>query len=674
MTEPLPKGTEVENLPPFTSFLASNIPAVYDNTMSYYDELTALIKYIEDTLIPAVNDNAEAVTTLSNFCTELKEYVDHYFDNLDVQEEINNKLDEMAETGELGNIMRVLVQEETLAIRSDLANFEETINTQIDELDNKVNSATTGTPLVASSTSEMTDTSRIYVNTTDGEWYYYDGSNWTSGGEYQTTGIGDNSISIYKLDDDLSEEFIKEYENVSFDPTFQGFCKVSGTSVVIDTNSSFAHDVITLDNATTYEFSGWNFYDVVGLIITDSDDNVVVSTRPQSTTGDPLTYVNLRFTTYEAGMKAYISNAIPTYASIPQFAKDGISLIKLTNISQNYKNNTLALLQTKDNEFVHTQTVVGQRPSFTTAGDHYHIKSYKLNAGVKYTASSENYLYIVGICITDNKFKVLYSSSNASVAQRTPISYTFTASADGYIFLSYDDRNTIPAIKIESALDSAVSKYSGKTWCAMGDSLTDPSTLGSSVKNYVNYVAEDLGITAINYGHGGAGYKARDGYSQAFYQISTTLSSPDVVTVFGSFNDTYGILDTYGWGNITDHNTTTICGCMNTTFDNLITDYPNAVIGVIIPTPWKNRNNVDTSTASDPDATERAEKYVEKLKQICEMRSIPYLDLYTKSNLYFWDADFRDAFSKDGDGTHPNTDGHKKISGQIEEFIKRILY
>lgn len=649
-------------------------PAFYDKESGTVLQQTARMYAKVNQVVESVNHQNEVVAEYVEKFNELHDYVYDYFDNLDVQEEINNKLDDMYEHGELGNLLRVLVQEETVNIRSDLSLFEETITSQMDTLDNKINSATTGTPLVASSTSGMTDTSRIYVNTTDGEWYYYDGANWTSGGEYQTSGIGDDSISIYKLDSDLSEEFIKEYENVSIDPSFQGFCKVSGTSVVIDSNSSYAHDVITLDNATTYEFTGWNFYEVVGLIITDSDDNVVASTRPQSTTGESLKYVNLRFTTYEAGMKAYISNAVPANANISQFAKNSISLIKLTNISQNYKNNTLALLQTKDEVFVHTSTVVGNHPSFSTGTDHYHVKSYKLNKGVKYTANSENYLYLVGICITDNKFKVLYSSSNSSVAQRTPISYTFTASADGYIFLSYDDRNTIPSIKIESALDSAVSKYSGKTWCAMGDSLTDPSTLGNSVKNYVNYVAEDLGITAINYGHGGAGYKARDGYSQAFYQISTTLSSPDVVTVFGSFNDTYGILDTYGWGNITDHNTTTICGCMNTTFDNLITDYPNAVIGVIIPTPWKNRNSVDTSEASDPDATERAEKYVEKLKQICEMRSIPYLDLYTKSNLYFWDADFRDAFSKDGDGTHPNTNGHKKISGQIAEFIKRILY
>lgn len=84
-------------LPPFKAFLASNIPSVYDNTLSYYDELTKLIAYMDE-LAPAVNENTAGLSAL-------KDYVEHYFDNLNVQEEINNKLDEMAESGQLATII-----------------------------------------------------------------------------------------------------------------------------------------------------------------------------------------------------------------------------------------------------------------------------------------------------------------------------------------------------------------------------------------------------------------------------------------------------------------------------------------------------------------------------------------------------------------------------------------
>ena len=92
-------------LPPFKSFLASNIPSVYDNTLSYYDELTKLIAYLEQQVVPAINKNAEDIAKYEGGLEQLKEYVDHYFDNLDVQQEINNKLDAMAEGGELAEIV-----------------------------------------------------------------------------------------------------------------------------------------------------------------------------------------------------------------------------------------------------------------------------------------------------------------------------------------------------------------------------------------------------------------------------------------------------------------------------------------------------------------------------------------------------------------------------------------
>lgn len=101
----LPKGQGVIPLPPFKAWLASNIPAVYDNTMTYYEELCALIKYLQDVVIPALNHNAEAVTTVATAVEQLQKYVEDYFKNLDVQEEINNKLDVMAEDGTLAEII-----------------------------------------------------------------------------------------------------------------------------------------------------------------------------------------------------------------------------------------------------------------------------------------------------------------------------------------------------------------------------------------------------------------------------------------------------------------------------------------------------------------------------------------------------------------------------------------
>lgn len=41
-----------------------------------------------------------------------------------------------------------------------------------------------GAPIVVGSTSAMTDTEQIYVLSTDGKWYYYNGTTWVAGGMY----------------------------------------------------------------------------------------------------------------------------------------------------------------------------------------------------------------------------------------------------------------------------------------------------------------------------------------------------------------------------------------------------------------------------------------------------------------------------------------------------------
>lgn len=98
---------EVKKLRPFTRFIYTigELPSSYLFSMTYEEQLIWLCNYLAQTVIPTVNNNGEAVEELQNLYIELKEYVDNYFENLDVQEEINNKLDEMVEQGTLQEII-----------------------------------------------------------------------------------------------------------------------------------------------------------------------------------------------------------------------------------------------------------------------------------------------------------------------------------------------------------------------------------------------------------------------------------------------------------------------------------------------------------------------------------------------------------------------------------------
>lgn len=81
------------------------LPTSFIESMTYYELLAWFTNYLETVIIPTVNNNAEATEELQTLFTELKSYVDNYFDNLDVQDEINNKLDAMVEAGTLQEIV-----------------------------------------------------------------------------------------------------------------------------------------------------------------------------------------------------------------------------------------------------------------------------------------------------------------------------------------------------------------------------------------------------------------------------------------------------------------------------------------------------------------------------------------------------------------------------------------
>lgn len=70
------------------------IPTSYKISLTYEEQLMWFCKFLEDEVIPVVNNNSQVVE-------ELKEW----FENLDVQEEIDNKLEEMADSGELAEII-----------------------------------------------------------------------------------------------------------------------------------------------------------------------------------------------------------------------------------------------------------------------------------------------------------------------------------------------------------------------------------------------------------------------------------------------------------------------------------------------------------------------------------------------------------------------------------------
>ena len=117
------------------------LPTSYKISLTYEEQLMWFCRFLEEQVIPVVNNNSEVVE-------ELKAFVTNYFDNLDVQEEIDTKLDAMVEDGTFDEIInQTLFTEldnkvtqntndiETLSTQvgtntTDISNIKNTINTE----------------------------------------------------------------------------------------------------------------------------------------------------------------------------------------------------------------------------------------------------------------------------------------------------------------------------------------------------------------------------------------------------------------------------------------------------------------------------------------------------------------------------------------------------------------
>lgn len=103
-----PELGNYKTLQPFRYWCQKVLPLVYDDSLSYYELLCKVVDYLNKTMedVETLHDD---VTNLHTTYEELQSYVNDYFSTLDVQEEINNKLDNMAMNGQLTKLIEPLL-------------------------------------------------------------------------------------------------------------------------------------------------------------------------------------------------------------------------------------------------------------------------------------------------------------------------------------------------------------------------------------------------------------------------------------------------------------------------------------------------------------------------------------------------------------------------------------
>ena len=128
-------------LSPFRYWCQKVLPLVYDDSLSYYELLCKVVDYLNKTMECVTNFNTD-MTVLYDTYEQLQEYVNNYFSSLDVQTEINNKLDNMTSDGTLSKLIQPLFDEYKQQIDSEIVQIKETNNTQnskISTLESRMN-------------------------------------------------------------------------------------------------------------------------------------------------------------------------------------------------------------------------------------------------------------------------------------------------------------------------------------------------------------------------------------------------------------------------------------------------------------------------------------------------------------------------------------------------------
>lgn len=383
----------------------------------------------------------------------------------------------------------------------------------------QIDGLASGSPLVASSTSEMTDTTRVYVNTTDGHWYYYNGSSWADGGVYQASALSDGSVGVINLNNTIQQAI----GLIALSPVWTTG-KYLNSGVYIKQYGYSTSDPIELKAGSTIYFNATGYQTVIDIIDTcDSEGNnrkrvvrsIDSSAREYSYTATENCYVILCSTTNGIGF-AFIDENINS--RLDNVVDDTID--KLTDV---YINKSLIkdnyYLNHRGNEMKHDYGIY----AVTDFIEISELSKYSLNVIwnianidnlVCYAFYDENRNFISSVSmggVAQSTYEI-NSPNNAAyfkstVPQSKKEQITMQLDAD---IVSLNDK--ISKLDLQSAerntLFSAFNKFG-----VIGDSLASGESVavvdGSAryIDNYNyswgQYIAKKYGMECINFSAGG---------------------------------------------------------------------------------------------------------------------------------------------------------------------------
>ena len=626
------------NLSPFKWFTLENFPFIevdFDAITEW--QLFCKIGKEINKIITSQNLVGKQAEELTNAFNNLQNYVNNYFKNLDVQEEINNKLNKMAQDGTLKNIINqeiffsinnnietnkqnIQTLSSVKANQSSLDSLNLIVNEKLDEQTKILSRLQGGTPNVVTSISQMTDTSKIYVLTTNNKWYYYNGSEWTVGGDYQAQ-INDNIINglikqngvkLYGLGSYNSSvhDFISQNNqgvNVRYSiclyadgrrPFSLGFNNTNGDLFNVRVRKSDGTQLFQKNRCTAIEYTDTN-NDIVYIEIWKGTDT-------WSTVYDESFLNNFKYKYFES----LCNTMIPCTATPTVFNSSD------EEIESQNGNWSCFRISVPDNSIIH---VFGY-------GANAYPTVAKMNNGV-----IESIIFNVG-----------------QFGEPIDKAFYFEKATDLIVQLynySGGKRVDTPTVKINIPYTG----FEGKVLSVIGDSYV--ANNGQPTDYTWHYkISQVLKMKYNNYGINGDGLVGtRAGLTPVKDRLSSIYAKSNYILVIGGEND----------ANINEDIDTFKAG-IEDIIKTLYNDFRNAKIGFV--TPWGDSYSARTFI----------KPYADAIKEICNKYGVAVFDSWNNYMPSYNEKQRTLYYQGANDSSHLNFTGHQAFLPRILDWFKSI--
>lgn len=599
---------------------------------------------------------------------ELKNYVMSFFDKLDVQEEVNKKLDVMASNGTLTSIIQPFFSElssDVHTLKEQKINRGEAASVSMGMLTQEVREAMTGGS-VAVVGIDAVGTDNVQKGAITNEKITYNKNRYSNnlakyltfedGKYYDRTGALKNDVS-FKIGT-LSSEHVRVgsviyalYGGDTFNVSMITFLNNVGTVIGIynsDSRGGYTHKA---------DYSG------CVAVVPENTASIcitILSDEYAATTGASGLYVG-----YDGEITSEGSTIYPntTFKNITGLDEDYLSgfLNKIKRsfvlpISKQYIYMRGLLWKFNDESglFMDTSADTDACCSLPISLDN--VKRIIIKAGVSAYSyfgyfADENGVPISQLRLTDISREQFPDGAKKYIfidALDFPLD-TYFVYDDGYEF----------ARDIGGSGSTESNPYDGLRGVAFGTSLTYRS---QTTGGYLQYLPNISGINFDNQGVGSS--KIYGGASSSILNKLLTYEAyadKEVVLIEGLVNDWY---NESPLGEYTDTTTDTVCGCLYQAINHVLTENPNANLFIVFDHYGKGGSSASCASTEVRGGFTQYQ-YYEECAKVCELLSVPVIKQYATSGISQYTPNYLI------DDIHCNAAGALRSANSIWDVMKR---